>query len=147
MARVLYDDKTLVAKVKTLFREQGITIASVLAEFTLLITTIISSIVAGAKGVTAIAAGTAAGSGSVKPSTPANPKTATGVVKRQLENLANLFKKIGVKLLAALPGMLGTIASFIFNMLSKTAGFLADHVWAMISGVAVLMFVYVNKRI
>ena len=141
--RILDSDTTLAEKIRALFREQGVTIVSILAAFSLAISTIVSSIIAGVGG---------AGSAVPTPTpVPPAPDPGTGGVKdwihRHLKNLANLLSKIGGKLLAVLPGILGSIASWIFNLLSKAVGFLADHVWAMIVGVATLIFFYFQKRL
>ena len=50
-ARMFERDETLAEKIRTLFREQGVTVVSILAAVALAISTIVSSIVAAVRGL------------------------------------------------------------------------------------------------
>lgn len=142
---ILNSDRTLTEKIRALFKEQGVTIVSILTAISLAISTLIASVVAAVGG----------GATDIVPTpdpgpTPKPPPGQDGVkewITRHLKNLANLLKKIGEKLLVALPGILGSIASWLFNLLSKGVGFLASHVWVTIVGVVALLLGYLQKHL
>ena len=60
-----------------------------------------------------------------------------------LKTLGNGLKEIGKKVASILPGLIGTIASFIFRTAAQAVGFLAEHAWLLI--LAVVAFL-VKKR-
>ena len=64
--RILEKDKTLGEKNNTLFREQGITVVSILTAISLAISTIVASIVASLKPISPTPAPPTSGSGDVK---------------------------------------------------------------------------------
>ena len=116
--RVLYDDTTLAERIRTLFREQGITIASIITALGFAISTL----------VVALTGGTAA-----TPPTPPTPPTpkVTDWIKKQLNHLSDLLKKLGAKALDALPGIIGSAVSWLFNTASKVVGYMAEHLWTL----------------
>ena len=102
--KILDGDTTLGEKIKTIFKEKGITIIAVITA----VGTIISTIVLAIKNALGISSGSGGGS---KP-----PKDSNQVVtwlRNQLKALARLLGKLAGKLAAA-------------------AGFLAQHVWLVI---------------
>jgi len=60
--------------------------------------------------------------------------------------LGNKVKDIGVKLGSLLPGLIGSIVSFLFKAAGQAIGFLAEHTWLLIlAAVAFLFEQYLNK--
>ena len=121
--KILDGDTTLGEKIKTIFREKGVTIIAVITA----VGTIISTIVLAIKNALGISTGSGGGS---KP-----PKDSNKVVtwlRNQLKALARLLGKLAGKLAAALPGLIGSIISGILNFLKTAVGFLAQHVWLVI---------------
>ena len=119
--KVLDGDTTLGEKIRTIFREQGITIIAIITA----VGTIISTIILAIKN----SLGISSGSGG-KP-----PKDSNKVVtwlRNKLQALARLLGKLAGKLAAALPGLLGSIISGVLNFLKKAVGFGAEHVWLLI---------------
>ena len=53
------------------------------------------------------------------------------------KELAIGLKDLGAKLGQILPGMIGSIASFIFRTAGEVIGFLAKNAWLLIVGLAV----------
>ena len=53
-------------------------------------------------------------------------------------------------MLAALPGIIGSIISWILNRAKEVVGLLSQNLWALITGVGVLIYTYfmtkTNKR-
>ena len=139
--KILDGDTTLGEKIKTIFREKGVTIIAVITA----VGTIISTIVLAIKNALGISTGSG---GSSKP-----PKDGNKVVtwlRNQLKALARLLGKLAGKLAAALPGLIGSIISGILNFLKTAVGFLAQHVWLLIVFIIGLisswLFREVNKK-
>ena len=58
-------------------------------------------------------------------------------MKKHLQALANLAGKAA----AALPGIIGSIVSWLLNTLGKTATWLAENLWAIAIAVGTLLLV------
>ena len=85
-ARMFGRDETLAEKIRTLFREQGVTVVSILAAVALAISTIASSVVAAVRGP------------APAPTPPPPSKGGlTDWIKQRLKNFAEVLKKIGSK--------------------------------------------------
>ncbi|CAG2243457.1 unnamed protein product [Mytilus edulis] len=94
--KMLNEDKTLGERIRTLFREQGITIVSVLTAFGMIIGVIVEAFT---------------GSPSPSPSPPSKGGGVQDWMKKQLKNLGKLLSFLAGKLAAALPGIIGSIVS------------------------------------
>ena len=131
--KVLDSDTTLAERIRTLFREQGITIALILTAFGLLISTIVGFVTGGGGGgVTGAAL----------------PKSgAKKWIQDKLKALARLFGKLAQKLGAALPGIIGSIVSWLLNILKKVTLFAAEYVWLFVAGVVGLIVTILTKQV
>ena len=99
--RLLHEDKTVAERIRTLFREQGITIVSILTAIGMAISTIVLALTGG-------------GSTSDVPSPAPRPPDKGGVkewVKMHLEALGRALTNLAGKAAAALPGIIGSIVS------------------------------------
>ena len=129
--RILHEDKTLAERIKTLFREQGITIASILTALGMTISTIVLALTGGSGGGAA-------------PPQPPQPPGKGGVkqwLKKHLQNLGRVLAKLAGKAAAALPGIIGSIVSWLLSLLGKTAVWLAGNLWAVLLAVGGLLLV------
>ena len=73
--------------------------------------------------------------------------TITNALKVTGKALGNGLKDLGKKTASLLPGLLGSIVSFLFKAAGKAIGFLAEHTWLLILAVvAFLMETYIKKR-
>ena len=125
--RVLHEDKTLAERIKTLFREQGITIASILTALGMVISTIVLAI--------------PSGSGGAAPPQPPGKGGAKERIKKQLQSLGRILAKLAGKAAAALPGIIGSIVSWLLSLLGKTAVWLSSNLWAVLLAVGGLLLV------
>ena len=116
---ILNEDTTLVERLKTLFREQGITIASVLTAIGMSISTIVLALTGGAASPT-----------SSPP--PSDSGSVREWVKKQLQHLSDLLKKLGMKAIDALPGIIGSIVSWLLSTLGKVVGYMGEHLWTVV---------------
>ena len=105
IAKVLDKDISLGEKIRILFREQGITIASILTAIGMAIGVLVEALLPG---------GSAAASGSGEPS-PKDEKGLKEWVRNKLKALASLLGKLGMKAAEALSSIIGGIISWILN--------------------------------
>ena len=128
--RLLHEDKTLAEKIRTLFREQGITIASILTAIGMAISTLVLAVTGGGAGGT--------------PSPAPKPSDKGGVkewIKKHLQSLGRALANLAGKAIAALPGIIWPIVSWLLSTLGKAATWLADNVWALVIGAGALLLV------
>ena len=62
--------------------------------------------------------------------------------KNKLKALSQLLGKLADKALASLPGIIGSIISWILNRAKEVVGWLSQNLWALITGIGVLMYTY-----
>ena len=151
ISRMLYQDETLVEKIRTLFREQGVTIASLITAIGMTISAIVEGILLATRaGVTpkpkppGPSPKPGPQPGPIPP--PPKPKTWEDWVKDQLKKIANLLLKLGDKVIAALPGILGAVVSFVLKSASAAVGFLAEHLVVLAIAVGGIIYKYVNDK-
>ena len=120
--RLINEDTTLAERIRTLFREQGITIASILTALGMVISTLVLAI---------------SGCGAaIVPTPPAPCKGGLREwVKKYLHALVRVLAKLAAKAGAALPGIIGSVVGWLLNLLSKTVGWLASNLWVLILAV------------
>ena len=125
---------TLGERIRTLFKEQGITIVSILTALGMTIGVLIEALLGG-------------------PSTTSTPTLqsittsdkkggAREWIKNKLKALSQLLGKLADKALASLPGIIGSIISWILNRAKEVVGWLSQNLWALITGVGVLVYTY-----
>ena len=103
---------------RTLFRDQGITIFSILTALSMTISTIVLAIT----GVF----------GRVGRETRGSPAKDEGVFNKWLELLANALKTLGGIAVEALPATVGSAVGAILSSLGKAVEFVAEHPLALI---------------
>ena len=124
---------TLAERIRTLFKEQGITIVSILTAIGMAIGVLIEALLGGPSA-----------SASTPQSTTTSDKKggAREWIKNKLKALSQLLGKLADKALASLPGIIGSIISWILNRAKEVIGWLSQNVWALITGVRVLVYTY-----
>ena len=131
--RVLNKDTTLAERLRTLFREQGVTIASVLTALGFIVSTVV------------LAFQNMLGGGWPTPTpTPSGHDGATGWVKKQLKTLASWLKTLAGKAAAALPGVIGAIVSWLLKTAGSVSVWLAEHLWALAIALVAAAAVYMR---
>ena len=114
IAKVLDKDTSLGDKIRALFREQGITIASILTAIGMAIGVLVEALLPGG------GAATASGRGGKPP--PKDEKGSKGWIRNKLKALASLLGRLGMKAAEALPGIIGGIISWILNRAKDVVG-------------------------
>ena len=127
IVKVLDKDTSLAEKIRTLFREQGIMIASILTAIGMAIGVLVEALLPGG-GSGSMAQGK--GGGDDKPE---NVKEWIG---NKLKALASLLGKLRVKVAEALPGIIGAIISWILNRAKEVS----QNLWALIVGIRGLLY-------
>ena len=110
ITKVLDEDTSLAEKIQTLFREQGITIASILTAIRMAIRVLIQALLPGGGGASA--------AGGQPPSEDE---------KGKLKVLALLLGKLGVKAVEALPGIIGGIIRWVLNRAKDVVGWVSQN--------------------
>ena len=125
---------TLGERIRTLFKEQGITIISILTALGMTLGVLIEALLGGPSTTT----------------TPTSQSTTTSDkkggarewIKNKLKALSQLLGKLVDKALASLPIIIGSILSWVLNRAKEVIGWLSQNLWALITGVGVLIYTY-----
>ena len=67
-------------------------------------------------------------------------------IKDQLKALASLLGKLASKAADALPGIIGSIISWLLSRAKEVVGWLSQNLWALIVGVGGLLYTYMVTR-
>ena len=136
IAKVLDKDASLGEKIRTLFREQGITIASILTATGMAIGVLVEALLP-----CGVAATTSGGGGEL-------PKEEAGLkewIRSKLKALASLLGRLGIKAAEVLPGITGGIISWILNRAKDVAGWVLQNLWALVVGTGGLIYTYMGS--
>ena len=136
IAKVLDKDTSLGEKIRTLFREQGITIASILTAIGMAIGVLVEALLPGGGGAAATSGG---------PSDE-DEKGLKEWVRNKLKALASLLGKLGVKAVEALPGIIGGIISWILNRAKDVVGWVSQNLRGLVVGIGGLIYTYMVTR-
>ena len=126
---------TLGERIRTLFKEQGITIVSILTAVGMTIGVLIEALLGGPTVSTTTSGSTPADGGDKKGG-------AREWIKNKLKALSQLLGKLADKALVSLPGIIGSIISWILNRAKEVIGWLSQNLWALITGVRALIYTY-----
>ena len=70
----------------------------------------------------------------------------TNALKTLRQTIGNGLKTAGAKAASALPGLIGSIVSFLFKTAGQAIGYLAEHTWLLIHAAVVFIFEkYIKK--
>ena len=130
---------TLGERIRTLFKEQGITIVPILTAVGMAIGVLIEALLGGPSASTPTSQSTTTSDKQLKVKGGAREW-----IKNKLKALSQLLGKLAIadKVLASLPGIIGSIISWILNGAKEVIGWLSQNVWALITGVGVLIYTY-----
>ena len=116
--KVFDQNTSLAERIRTLFREQGITIFSILTALSMTISTIflaIKSVFGGARGV------------------GGSPPKDEEILKKWLDRLADALRRLAGKTVQTLPPITGSIVGAILSFLGKAVGFIVERTLAPIA--------------
>ena len=116
-----------------MFREQGVTIASVLTALGFIVSTIVLAI-----------QNTLGGGWPTPAPAPSGRDGVTDWVKKQLKTLASWLKTLAETAAAALPGIIGAIVSWLLKTAGSVAVWLAEHLWALAVALVAAAAVYMR---
>ena len=136
IAKVLDSNASLAGKIRTLFREQGITIDSILMAIRMAIGVLVEALMPG-------------GGGTATASEGPPPKDEAGLkewIRTKLKALASRPGRLGVKAAEALPGIIGAIISCILNKATDVVGWVSQNLWALVVGIGDLIYTYMVSK-
>ena len=67
--------------------------------------------------------------------------------KTTTSKIANLLSKVADKMLIALPGIIGSVVSFVLKAASTAVGFIAEHLWLLIVALVGLLYNYLSSSL
>ena len=138
ISKVLDKDTSLAEKIQTLFREQGIMIASIITVIGMAIKVLVEALLPGGGG--------AATSGDGGEPPLKDEKGLKEWIRNKLKALALLLGRLGVKAAEALPGIIGRIISWILNRAKDVVGWVSQNLWALVVGIGGLIYTYMVMR-
>ena len=138
IAKVLDKDTSLGEKIRTLFREQGITIASILTAIGMANGVLVEALLP-------FSGGAAMASGGGEPP-PKDEKGLKGWIRNKLKVLASLLGRLGIKTAEALPGIIGGIIRWILNRAKDVVGWVSQNLWALVVDIGGLIYAYMVTR-
>ena len=133
ISKVLDKDTSLAEKIRTLFREQGITIASILTAIGMAIGVLVEALLP-----------SGGASGGEPP-----PKDEAGLkewIRNKRKALASLLGRLGIKAAEALPGIIGGIIRWILNRATDIVGWVSQNLWALVVGIGGLIYTNMVTR-
>ena len=125
---------TLGERIRNLFKEQGITIVSILTALGMTLGVLIEALLGGPSTTTTPTSQSA--------TTSDKKGGAREWIKNKLKALSSLLGKLAAKAGAALPGIIGSIVAWLLNRAKEVVGWLSNNLWALIAGVGVLIYTY-----
>ena len=120
---MLDKETSLAEKIETLFREQGITIASLLTAIGMAIGVLVEALLPGGGGA------------AESPPPPKDEKGLKEWIRNKLKALASLLGRLGIKASEALPGIIGGIISWILNRAKDVVGWVSQNLWSLVVGI------------
>ena len=135
IVQVLDKDTSLAEKVRTLFREQGIMIASILTAIGMAIGVLVEALLPGGRDVVG-----------GKPPPPKDEKGVKEWLRNKLKALASLPGRLGMKAAEALPGITGAIISWILNRAKEVVGWVSQNLRALVVGIGGLLYTYMVTK-
>ena len=128
LEKILDKNVFLAERIRTLFREQGITIFSILTALSMTISTTVLAFIG------------AFGGGRWAGGSP--PKD-----ERWLGRLTDALKKLAGKAVEALPAIVGSVVGAILSFSDKVVRFVAEHTWALKVFVVGLIGVWLMQKV
>ena len=137
IAKVLDKDTSLGERIRTLFREQGITIFSILTAIGMAIGVLVEALVPGSTVSTAQQS-TSHGAGDT-------PRSAKEWIRNKLRALASLLGKLAEKAGAALPGIIGSVVAWLLNRAKEVVGWISKNLWSLVLLCVWMVYDYMKK--
>ena len=136
IAKVLDKDKSLGERIRTLFREQGITIFSILTAIGMAVGVLVEAVLPGSTAASTAAHG---GGGDT-------PGSAKEWIRNKLKALASLFRKLAEKLGSALPGIIGSVVAWLLNRAKEVVGWISKNLWSLVLLCVWMVYDYMKKK-
>ena len=124
---------TLGDRIRTLSKEQGVTIVSILTALGMTIGVLIEALLGGPS---------ASAPTSQSITTSDKKGGAREWIKNKLKALSSLLGKLAAKAGAARPGIIGSIVAWLLNRAKEVVGWLSQNLLALITGFGVLIYTY-----
>ena len=136
--------RSLVERLKELFRRDGVTIGALITAIGMTISTIVLSVLpSGGLPSGGVPSGVVPSGGVPSGLPPTNP---TNVIKQALVKMANLLLDLAKKAILALPGALGSLIGLLFKKAAQTVLFLSEHLLILLFAAIIAVAELIIKR-
>ena len=139
IAKVLDKDSTLGERIRTLFREQGITIFSILTAIGMAIGVLVESVLPGSTTTTSVGGGK-------DEDKKDKPGSAKEWIRNKLKALASLLGKLAAKAGAALPGIIGSVVAWLLNRAKEVVGWISKNLWSLVLLCVWMVYDYMKEK-
>ena len=129
ITKMLDKNISLAEKIRMLFREQGITVSSILTATGMAISVLVKVLLPG---------GSVGEGGGGKPQLKDENRLKEWI-KNKLKALSSLPGRLGIKASEALPGIIGVILSWILNKAAGVVDWVSQNLWALNVGIRSLL--------
>ena len=133
IVKVLDKDTSLAEKIRMLFGEQGITIASILMAIGMAISVLVEALLPGGRGV-------------VGPPPPKDEKGVKEWLRNKLKALVSLPGRLGMEAAEVLPGIIRAIISLILNRAKEVVGWVSQNLVVLVEGIGGLLYAYMVTK-
>jgi len=128
MNEIIHDEsRPLNERLKELFRRDGLTIGAIVTAIGMTITTIILAL--------------------TPPSSPLGSPKPPNIIKSTLVKLSNWLLNLAKKALAALPGIIGSIVSFILQKAGELVLFFSEHLILLLLSIILVASEFILSKI
>ena len=121
-----------------LFREQGMTITSILTAIEMAIGVLVEALLPSGGGGTA--------GDAVRKPPPNDEKGLKEWFRNKLKALASLLGRLGIKAAETLLGIIGAILSWILNRAAEVVGWVSQNIWALVVSIEGLLYTYMVTK-
>ena len=137
IAKVLDKDVSFAEKIWTLYREQGIMIASILTAIRMAISILVEAL---------LPSGSRTGSAPAARDKPLPTNEKGEWIRNKLNTLARQLGRFGAKVAKVLPGIIGVILSWILNRAADVVHWVSQNLWTLAVGIRGLLYMYMLPR-
>lgn len=122
------ETRPLSERIRELFRRDGLTIGAVITAIGLTISTIILAL-------------------TPKGTPPSKPENHRNIVKGSLVKVANFLLDLAKKALYTLPGVIGSIVSFVLKKAGELVLFLSEHMIVLVLATVLFIFEFILRKV
>ena len=139
--KVLDSNVSLRNKLKILFREQGLTIGSLLTAISMTLGFLVELFTPSSSS-----GGSSQGNSGKKDDAADGSSKIKKWFQNKLKALASFFGRLAAKAATAIPGIVGSFISWFLNRMKDGISWISEHLWSFFLGLGGLIYTYLMTR-